>query len=81
MKKNDNKATDVTVHFAQCKNNTFCENDLYYGKRSDDYKAFDALYGIETENQPVNPSSINKPRHYELILQRSYSLVKLSLDV
>lgn len=52
--------------------------ELYYGKRSDDYKAFDALYGKEIENQPVNPSSINKPRHNELILQRSYSLVKLS---
>lgn len=78
LKKNDNKATDVTVYYAKCKNNTLCENELYYGKRSDDYKAFDALYGKEIENQPVNPSSINKPRHNELILQRSYSLVKLS---
>lgn len=34
LKENDNKATDVTVYYAQCKNNTLCENELYYGKKA-----------------------------------------------
>lgn len=38
-KDNDNETTDVTVYYAQCKNNSFCENELYFGKRSDDYKS------------------------------------------
>lgn len=80
-KENDNETTDVTVYYAQCKNNSFCENELYCGKRSDDYKAFDALHCKESQNQPVSSSSNIKPRHDDMILQRSYSLVKLSPDV
>lgn len=80
-KDNDNKTTDVTVYYAQCKNNSFCENELYFGKRSGDDKTFDALHCKESHNQHVSSSSSNKPRHNDMILQRSYSLVKLSLDV
>lgn len=76
-KDNDNKTTDVTVYYAKCKNNSFCENELYFGKRSDDYKTFHAPHCKES----LSSSSSNKPRHNDMILQRSYSLVKLSLDV
>lgn len=80
-KDNDNEITDVTVYYAQCKNNSFCENELYFGKRSDDYKTFHAPHCKESHNQPVSSSSNNKPRQNDMILQRSYSLVRLSLDV